>query len=102
MWGSLRLAPIIIVQIAVSPSAHALSSPLARGLGLAVRINRGNSEKGHLPHFTREEVFRHRKKEDCWIVLHGKVYDVTSWLNKHPGGAKLLLDHAGEDASVSY
>ena len=50
--------------------------------------------------YTREEVFQHSTKEDCWIVLHGEVYDVTSWINKHPGGAQLLLNHAGEDASV--
>ncbi len=54
-----------------------------------------------LPRFRREEVSQHRTKEDCWIILHGEVYNVTSWLNKHPGGAKILLNHAGEDASVS-
>ena len=52
--------------------------------------------------YTREEVSRHNTKDDCWIILYGKVYNVTSWLDKHPGGAQLLLNHAGEDATVSY
>ena len=53
------------------------------------------------PCYSREEVSQHGTAEDCWIILHGEVYDVTSWLHKHPGGAQLLLNHAGEDASVS-
>ena len=62
-----------------------------------------NLPNGHakpLPCFTREEVFQHRKKDDCWIILHGEVYDVTSWLRKHPGGARMLLHYGGEDATV--
>ena len=51
--------------------------------------------------FTREEVFQHRKKDDCWIILEGEVYNVTSWLTKHPGGARIVLHYGGEDATVS-
>ena len=43
---------------------------------------------------------RHRTKDDCWIIYRGEVYNVTSWLDKHPGGTQLLLDHAGEDVTV--
>lgn len=53
-----------------------------------------------LPCYTREEVAGHRKKDDCWIVLHGQVYNVTSWLKRHPGGARVLMHYAGEDATV--
>lgn len=54
-----------------------------------------------LPTYTREEVAKHKKYNDCWVVLHGQVYDVTKWLPKHPGGARLLMHYAGEDATVS-
>ena len=54
-----------------------------------------------LPTYTREEVAKHRKSTDCWIVVHGQVYDVTKWLARHPGGARLLMHYAGEDATVS-
>lgn len=54
-----------------------------------------------LPSFTRDEVSQHRTRDDCWIIVRGEVYNVTSWLDKHPGGAKLLLNHAGEDVTVS-
>jgi alkylation response protein AidB-like acyl-CoA dehydrogenase/cytochrome b involved in lipid metabolism len=52
--------------------------------------------------FTYEEVALHNKKDDIWIVVHDKVYDVTRFLNLHPGGAKQLLGVAGKDATVEF
>lgn len=46
--------------------------------------------------FTREEIEKHDKKDDCWIVVDGKVYDATSVLEWHPGGAAAILGHAGK------
>jgi cytochrome b involved in lipid metabolism len=39
--------------------------------------------------FTREEVAKHCTKEDCWIIIHGKVYDVSEWILFHPGLDKI-------------
>jgi len=33
-----------------------------------------------------EEVSKHCTQEDCWMVFNGVVYDVTEYLNFHPGG----------------
>ena len=33
-----------------------------------------------------EEVRKHHSPDDLWIVLEGKVYDVTEWKKRHPGG----------------
>ena len=54
-----------------------------------------------LPAYTREQVAEHKKPKDCWVILYGEVYDVTRWLPKHPGGARILAHYAGEDATVS-
>ena len=35
--------------------------------------------------FTRQEVAAHNTAQDCWIVVDNGVYDVTQWLDKHPG-----------------
>lgn len=46
--------------------------------------------------FTREEIEKHNTRDDCWIVVDGKVYDATSVLSWHPGGAATILGHAGK------
>lgn len=46
--------------------------------------------------FTREEIEKHDKENDCWIVVDGKVYDATSTLDWHPGGKAAILGHAGK------
>ncbi|KAK4186269.1 nitrate reductase [NADH] [Podospora australis] len=46
--------------------------------------------------FTREEIEKHDKEGDCWIVVDYKVYDATSVLNWHPGGKPAILAHAGK------
>lgn len=46
--------------------------------------------------FTREEIEKHDKEGDCWIVVDNKVYDATSVLSWHPGGAAAIMSHAGK------
>ncbi|KAK4131293.1 hypothetical protein BT67DRAFT_427849 [Trichocladium antarcticum] len=46
--------------------------------------------------FTREEVEKHDKDGDCWIVVDNKVYDASSVLAWHPGGKASIMAHAGK------
>ncbi|KAH8887605.1 glycolate oxidase [Thozetella sp. PMI_491] len=48
------------------------------------------------------EVAKHGKQDSCWVVIHGKVWDVTSFLGEHPGGAAVILKGAGRDATEAY
>jgi len=45
------------------------------------------------------EVAHHTEVDSTWIIIRGEVYDVTSWLELHPGGKLLLLAFAGRDAT---
>eukprot|EP00559_Dactyliosolen_fragilissimus_P009514 CAMPEP_0184862016 /NCGR_PEP_ID=MMETSP0580-20130426/6560_1 /TAXON_ID=1118495 /ORGANISM="Dactyliosolen fragilissimus" /LENGTH=123 /DNA_ID=CAMNT_0027359715 /DNA_START=161 /DNA_END=532 /DNA_ORIENTATION=+ len=55
-----------------------------------------------------DEVSKHNTDKDCWLVIGNektggpKVYDVTSYLDDHPGGAEVLLDVAGQDADEFF
>lgn len=72
---------------------------------------------GKVRQFTREEVAEHTgRKAWCdeakaevvpagcepYIILHNKVYDMSAWLDEHPGGDMILLANAGRDATVAF
>merc|ERR1712178_457878 len=52
--------------------------------------------------YTLEEVAKHSTKADCWVVLDGKVLDVTKFLGEHPGGELAILTFAGKDATEEF
>ena len=41
------------------------------------------------------ELTSHNTRQSCWIAVHGNVYDVTDFLDEHPGGSALLLKFGG-------
>ncbi|KAF3396174.1 Cytochrome b2 [Penicillium rolfsii] len=49
-----------------------------------------------------QEISHHASEEDAWIVVNGKVYDVTEFAPNHPGGADIIYQFAGRDASKPY
>ncbi|AYV75195.1 MAG: putative cytochrome b5 [Terrestrivirus sp.] len=53
-------------------------------------------------YFTREEVSKHNSESDCWIILNNSVYDVTSFLQDHPGGSHAIMTCAGKDATDDF
>ena len=55
-----------------------------------------------LPSFTAEEVARHRTATDCWCIIGGFVYDLTDWIDDHPGGGKIVLAQGGKDATELF
>ncbi|KAI8877986.1 acyl-CoA dehydrogenase NM domain-like protein [Backusella circina FSU 941] len=52
--------------------------------------------------YTREEVKRHSTEEDLWIIIDTSVYDMTDFINFHPGGAFPILELAGKDATDAF
>ena len=52
--------------------------------------------------YTYEEVKCHNTLNDCWIICNNNVYNITDFLNKHPGGNKIILDYGGLDITNNY
>lgn len=48
------------------------------------------------------EVTKHNNSASCWLLVSGKVYDVTTFLNQHPGNASRILPTCGTDATTAY
>jgi cytochrome b involved in lipid metabolism len=51
--------------------------------------------------YTMQQVLKHNKKEDGWLVINKKVYNVTTWIDKHPGGA-VIENYLGRDATKAF
>ena len=54
---------------------------------------------GRLRGFTRREVRQHRTADDLWMIVNGRVYNVTPYVPFHPGGTAELLKAAGKDGT---
>jgi len=39
--------------------------------------------------YSLDDCKKHTSEKDCWLVIHGKVYDVTDFLDEHPGARRL-------------
>ncbi|KAJ6852691.1 cytochrome b5-like isoform X1 [Iris pallida] len=52
--------------------------------------------------YSMQEASQYNTKEDCWIVIDGKVYDVTQYLDDHPGGDDVLLSATGKDSTEDF
>ncbi|XP_071541363.1 cytochrome b5 reductase 4 [Panulirus ornatus] len=54
---------------------------------------------GRVLDVTPQELAKHNKRNDCWMALKGKVYNITSYMDFHPGGEEELMRGVGTDAT---
>jgi len=52
--------------------------------------------------YTLSEIESHNCKEDCWLIIDDKVYDVTDFIKLHPGGVQTLVQNGGKDATSLF
>lgn len=52
--------------------------------------------------FTYEQVAAHNTKDDAWIIYGDRVFDVTAYLDEHPGGEEVIIDCLGDDATEAF
>jgi cytochrome b involved in lipid metabolism len=51
---------------------------------------------------TLDEVKKHNSADDCWSIIDGNVYDLTNWVNSHPGGSSRITSICGKDGSSNF
>ncbi|XP_053515223.1 fatty acid desaturase 2-like protein FADS2B [Artibeus jamaicensis] len=71
----------------------------AEGYVKQVADGNGGVPRKSLNLYSWQEIQRHNQEADQWLVINRKVYDVTSWADRHPGGRRVLNHYAGEDAT---
>lgn len=51
--------------------------------------------------FTATEVSTHNTQTDCWTIIEDNVYNITSFIDQHPGGDR-ITQGCGIDATVLF
>ncbi|KAM7117711.1 cytochrome b5 reductase 4 isoform 1-T1 [Ciconia maguari] len=95
-------APSSQQRVAVGGRAKVPLKP-GRSLMDWIRLTKSGKDltglKGRLIEVTEDELAKHNKKEDCWICIRGFVYNVTPYMEYHPGGEDELMKAAGADGT---
>ena len=52
--------------------------------------------------FTSAQVSAHKSSSNCWLIISNQVYDVTSYIPKHPGGQGTIIPYCGTDATQAF
>lgn len=100
-------------NLSVSASGSATGNPrnkvaLKPGFSLVGWIRLTNSgedltgTKGRRFSVSKEELAKHSSESDCWLAIRGKVYNITRYLEYHPGGVPELMRGAGKDATSLF
>jgi cytochrome b involved in lipid metabolism len=89
------LTPALQPRYAESPTQVSIK------LGYTINMNHPSNNTQAVK-LTGEEVAKHNNAESCWVIVHGRAYDVTEFLPEHPGGPKIILKYAGKDATEEY
>ena len=89
------LAVIIVSLISIAP-ANAASSG-----GGSAPAPAQKPASTNLP-LTLDEVKKHNSAGDCWSIIDGNVYDLTNWVESHPGGNERITAICGKDGTSSF
>lgn len=67
-----------------------------------MEIKATSDSYGDTKYFRLEEVKKHDNQNELWMVIHNNVYDVTDFIDEHPGGAEILFDCGGVDVTTVF
>lgn len=52
--------------------------------------------------YSLTEIALHTSKTDCWTAIYEKVYDITSYIPRHPGGESQIMKVCGKDGTYLF
>ena len=88
-----------------APSQPAAPSPSASATPIASSTPSASptpSQSAFVPGFTLAEVKKNNNAANCWAIVDDNVYNLTAWINGHPGGANAILNLCGTDATLAF
>jgi cytochrome b involved in lipid metabolism len=99
------LAAVAILGVAwlTASSSSAATNPAAvNTVRIGVQTGTGIAAPSPTASFTLAEVATHGNISSCWSAINGNIYDLTAWINQHPGGPEHILSMCGTDGSSAF
>jgi cytochrome b involved in lipid metabolism len=94
--ASLGLTALVGCSSATSESEEAVPSLAASAPAASAPAASTSST------ITMADVEKHAAATDCWTVVAGNVYDLTAWIDQHPGGPDYIAQMCGTDATAGF
>lgn len=90
-------APAAIPSVPPTPAEAVIKPPILSGAVPAVAWPTPPASVA--PSLSMAEVTRHSSVRDCYLVVNNNVYDVTSYINYHPGGSDYIISYCGTEVT---
>ena len=98
---SASAAPVASATASAKPSASASAAPVASATASA-KPSASASAPETTAGYTMAQVKTNNSTTSCWSVIDGYVYNLTTWINSHPGGSGAILFLCGTDGSSAF
>lgn len=85
-----------------APPVYVSETQTATGTQTSTIDTENNTVTPGAPSFTLAEIATHNSASSCYTVINGSVYDLTLWVNMHPGGKQPILSLCGTDGTARF
>lgn len=96
------LALAILVPLAFTLAFTGATNPSAATAPQTVTAATISADALSTKKYSFATVKKHHTRSSCWTVISHNVYNLTKWINKHPGGAKRILAICGKDGTKAF
>jgi len=94
-------SPVVNTPAANTPVVNKTTT--STNTNTATNTNTSTSTQTSGPNsYTFVEVQAHGTASSCWSAINGSVYDLTTWVSRHPGGAEAIMKLCGVDGSARF
>jgi len=101
--GDNRLGGNSLLECTVFGTIVGQSIPIKNRLDIATAaIPETSNAKNESREISIEELKMHNRPNDCWVAIHGVVYDLTDFADEHPAGAESIVSLAGKDGTEEF
>lgn len=96
------LAPAPVAAPVSSEATTASATPTPTPSATSASPTPTPAPKASASGYTMAQVRKHADAASCWTVISGNVYDLTKWVNRHPGGRARILSLCGKDGTAAF